>query len=652
MTTSDPAQQLAQWLRTESPGQLLPEPPEELDADVVEAVLALRPDRAPAPRVRLDDILEAVQAGPFQGSLDEDSAPPSWPEAAPAPSPYGADAPDPPTVFFEGDDSSPVFDATAFNKALEAHGASAEVTGIETANADALEQWLAARAHGAPPPGVDDEVVEAIYALRPDLAPPPRVDLDDVLASVTEGPFAAGAAPASADGAGPDRGGDVVTLRAAPISGSEREDPTLLPDDHGRPAAPGAAGAADEAGGVVSLAEARRKRGLAWWAALGLGAVLAAAAAVTFVVIPSLEGGYEDAAAPAAELAAERAPAGPMARKSELSDEVAEADPSTTTTTRSLDDAFAAGGAARLDAAPADQRALDTALAREEGELQPVAPRSAAAAAEAEELEALGYLSDGDAAGAGVAPSSGGIAGLLEEPEPETADEPVATKSSSSGYALRGGEAGAEEEARAAELAQRYRAKEQPEASGRASAPAAAAPAEDLEEADDDGVYDSLATTTNTGAASNTGGWGDANTGPPRSTQELRIDAVTSSASPSRASLSQRYPEIARADAAAAEAFANGDVSGAVSALEPLLKHPDANVVMDTAFAAADLLRNAGRTDMALTYVARGLGVAGGSTSQRSRLLALKGVLLETRGDESGARQYYKESLDAMESGY
>ena len=69
MTTSDPAQQLAAWLQSLDARGLLPEPPEELEDDVVEAIYALVPERAPAPRVRLDDILEAVQGGPFQGSL-------------------------------------------------------------------------------------------------------------------------------------------------------------------------------------------------------------------------------------------------------------------------------------------------------------------------------------------------------------------------------------------------------------------------------------------------------------------------------------------------------------------------------------------------------------------------------------------------------
>lgn len=38
--------------------------------------------------------------------------------------------------------------------------------------------------------GLDTEVLEALYALRPELAPPARVSADDILSSLTEGPLA------------------------------------------------------------------------------------------------------------------------------------------------------------------------------------------------------------------------------------------------------------------------------------------------------------------------------------------------------------------------------------------------------------------------------------------------------------------------------
>lgn len=60
MSTEQQAQALADWL--EAVGTA---PPDALDPDVVEAVVSLRPEHAPAPRVSVDDILAGVRAGPF-----------------------------------------------------------------------------------------------------------------------------------------------------------------------------------------------------------------------------------------------------------------------------------------------------------------------------------------------------------------------------------------------------------------------------------------------------------------------------------------------------------------------------------------------------------------------------------------------------------
>ncbi len=72
-----------------------------------------------------------------------------------------------------------------------------------------LAEWLDAHPGEPPPEGVDAEVVEAVYALRPDLAPAPRVTIDDILAGVTTGPFAQ-ARDAAPDGA-PAFGGALGT---------------------------------------------------------------------------------------------------------------------------------------------------------------------------------------------------------------------------------------------------------------------------------------------------------------------------------------------------------------------------------------------------------------------------------------------------------
>lgn len=59
----------------------------------------------------------------------------------------------------------------------------------EEKRAQLLARWLDQA--GDPPEDLEPDVVEAMVALRPDLAPPPRVDLDEILASVREGPLAA-----------------------------------------------------------------------------------------------------------------------------------------------------------------------------------------------------------------------------------------------------------------------------------------------------------------------------------------------------------------------------------------------------------------------------------------------------------------------------
>lgn len=59
----------------------------------------------------------------------------------------------------------------------------------EQRQAEALARWLSQG--GEVPDEVGDDVAEAVLALRPDLAPPPSLSIDDVLDSLTAGPLAA-----------------------------------------------------------------------------------------------------------------------------------------------------------------------------------------------------------------------------------------------------------------------------------------------------------------------------------------------------------------------------------------------------------------------------------------------------------------------------
>jgi HAMP domain-containing protein len=145
--------------------------------------------------------------------------------------------------------------------------------------ATVLARWLSGPPGTPPPTELDPEVVESVYALRPDLAPAAELDLDELLGSVTTGPLASAEARASAPVGG---GGEVV-----PFPSASRDDGV---GDAGTRAAP--------------------SRGWARWATVavggtsGLGLLVAAAAVLLFVALPNQ--GPLDAGAPAArEVAAE-----------------------------------------------------------------------------------------------------------------------------------------------------------------------------------------------------------------------------------------------------------------------------------------------------------------------------------------------------------
>lgn len=176
---------LARWLDTPADGDVelrYGEAVAGLDADVVEAVLALRPERAPPHRVTIDDVLDSITTGPFADGE-------TWGEEPPP-------------------------------------------TAEERAAATALAGWLDGTDDGDV--DLEDDVAEAIYALRPAMAPAPRLDLDAMLNEVQEGPLAA----------------------VPPVA---------------------------QAGALVSLADERRRR-MPRWVLPAVGAVAMAATTLFFVV--------------------------------------------------------------------------------------------------------------------------------------------------------------------------------------------------------------------------------------------------------------------------------------------------------------------------------------------------------------------------------
>ncbi|MBN1337617.1 MAG: hypothetical protein JXB39_16820 [Deltaproteobacteria bacterium] len=63
------------------------------------------------------------------------------------------------------------------------------------AQASRLARYLEERPGAALPDGVDPEVLEALWVIRPDLAPAPRVTVEEILSGVTAGPFASEGVP-------------------------------------------------------------------------------------------------------------------------------------------------------------------------------------------------------------------------------------------------------------------------------------------------------------------------------------------------------------------------------------------------------------------------------------------------------------------------
>ncbi len=240
-------------------------------------------------------------------------------------------------------------------------------------SARALGRWLD-RPSEAPPEGVDAEVLEAIYALRPELAPAPRVSPDDILAGVTRGPLAADAeaptpASVSRDGA------EIVPFPGQDGSSEGTEGAAAeVPPRPADAAPPGARGP---------------QRAAAWArGTAGVGIALVAAATLMIVVGTGREDGAATRAAPEQGIAARELATSDEAtdgasgpHKVEIADQIAErqAPPS-------LEARAPAPPPARAAPAPKATARAEGATGAEEAEEEPEQ-----AAALRDELVAQGY---------------------------------------------------------------------------------------------------------------------------------------------------------------------------------------------------------------------------------------------------------------------
>lgn len=186
MNAEEQAQALARWLDDDGGT-----PPHGLDPDVLEAVWALRPSMAPAPRVDLADLLGSIEAGPLAVPPSEaQQALALWLEDTTQPPPQTTDPAILEAIYVLRPELAPAPRVSA-DDLLDALPATVDATvgEDEMAEAAALKAFLD---DGAPLP-VD--AADTLFALRPDLAPAPRVTTDDLLEGLTEGPFAAVAPP-------------------------------------------------------------------------------------------------------------------------------------------------------------------------------------------------------------------------------------------------------------------------------------------------------------------------------------------------------------------------------------------------------------------------------------------------------------------------
>jgi hypothetical protein len=172
----------------------------------------------------------------------------------------------------------------------------------DTPSAVALAQWLEDHPGTPPPPDLDPEVVQAVYALRPELAPAPRLSADDILASVTRGPLAD------------------PRVSAESLTGSV-EGAEVVPFPHRSPA--GEAGTGEVGTGEVregagpARRSSRQSRLLRWIGGPGgIGMALVAAATILLVATPILK---SDPAQQGGETASTLAPASRDASREEAS---------------------------------------------------------------------------------------------------------------------------------------------------------------------------------------------------------------------------------------------------------------------------------------------------------------------------------------------
>ena len=612
-------------------------------------------------------------------------------------------------------------------------------TTIEEQSAQ-LARWLDEHPGSTPPDGVDPDVLETIYALRPELAPAPSFSVDDILADITAGPFADLIPEAQADCPLPP-GGELVELPFV-----EPPTPDLPAED---------TETAEHEPAVVDLSSERRRRRPWLWSSVG---AVAAAAMALIVAIPHLDSGISEEALYAPLQQPSSAPptptipelveleqtpvsktASPHAERergdateasepmalAEVNDDPAgqaparlayDPDPtqpaldavtggasvssqpaagpmdaSTVTTPRSSSDTRTGeqGGERRQAKERKDGRSLDQTAPVPDvtGDIMDapaaIAETSTYRSSATPDAPVGGLVSDGAfAAGSGAPP-----------PPPAEPEEPA--PKATAAHDLGGAEIGAVADAwedQGAAMAD-FESYEDDDYDDRSRDRNKRDEAEESDEVDfDEDLTLSLADepvqreeqaeTLSAGriSASRSRGFGGGRTGrtakarpeslegfdaaptAPSGSTTLSLDELRAGANPLdyRSDWYLGDPvldpatkaQLAGAYGQAQASVVAGDAAAARAALEPLMSSAHPRVIQDATFRLATLQLQQGQRSTALATVTRGLSASNSPTVLRSRLLALRGSILEEQGDAAGAMDAYRQAMNANAGRY
>ena len=541
MTQAKQALLLAKWLDKIRHGEGC-EPPDGVDSDVLEAVYALRPQWAPAPRVELSDILLSVSDGPL---VIQDAA--------------------------------------------------------------SLAAWLEG---GENTPPIDDQVRQSIYALRSDLAPPARVSIDDILQEVHTGPYAH--------------------------------------QDHFR----------DD----VST-QSRRRR--AWMGLPGVG-VLAAAALVLLMVKPSIVAQLSNPVPDLTFETHEPAETVLLAGDSEVNPDHVEPDialdeerlvaqehrsadlkPEVVKDTTGTPDATRPAPPAEEDVVASISQPVATPT--------PTVPRLVNTAG-----TGVGELAQEQVHG-GLA-----IAGSDDVATDSRAEAPTQEKGASIPQAARRrGRSAFEGQPQedvdsfhdeVGSLDSEITVVESVGGLGSRSSSSSSSSSSSLAAASDDhlqmGSIDIAADAPMaehepmpTPLSLQSEGRGHLTQNDSEDLDSLRAQAISMISIPN---VIGGYPAFTEAISLAEQLESGGDFGGARSALEAFQDHSDANVLLEIRYRQATLAQRQGHLAEAIGLVDRGTGTVGGHQAMRARLWVLKGDLLRNQGDNQGASMAYVAAIEIL----